>query len=197
MGAYPFRCCVVCGLQIQTCLMVRTSIRMPVTTIRTIWRSCARPKGTLPNSVLVQAIDSPCVETVLYTDFRVEGKIRTPTPDDLAKRAVESVGKANEGRDGISYLNNAIESGIQTPLTQARTIGIDTGKNTLHMIGLDEKGTIVLREKIARGRIAARLVNVPSLDAYGVAEVGADADRPPQARAQQRNLASLCAQCRA
>jgi hypothetical protein len=22
MGAYPFRCCVVCGLQIQTCLMV-------------------------------------------------------------------------------------------------------------------------------------------------------------------------------
>jgi hypothetical protein len=73
----------------------------------------------------------------------------------------------------------------------ARAIGIDTGKNTLHMIGLDEKGTIVLREKIARGRIAARLVNVPSLDAYGVAEVGADADRPPQARAQQRNLASL------
>jgi hypothetical protein len=41
------------------------------------------------------------------------------------------------------------------------TIGIDTGKNTLHMIGLDEKRTIVLREKVARGRIAARLVNVP------------------------------------
>jgi transposase len=29
----------------------------------------------------------------------------------------------------------------------ARTIGIDTGKNTLHMIGLDEKGAIVLRER--------------------------------------------------
>src|SRR3974377_903864 len=43
----------------------------------------------------------------------------------------------------------------------ARTIGIDTGKNTLHMIGLDEKGAIVLREKIARQRITARLVNVP------------------------------------
>ena len=40
-------------------------------------------------------------------------------------------------------------------------IGIDTGKNTLHMIGLDEKGTIVLREKVSRGRVAARLVNVP------------------------------------
>jgi transposase len=43
----------------------------------------------------------------------------------------------------------------------ARTISIDTGKNTLHMIGLDEKGAIVLREKVSRSRIAARLVNVP------------------------------------
>ena len=39
-------------------------------------------------------------------------------------------------------------------------IGIDTGKNTLHLIGLDSQGAIVLREKIARGRIAARLANV-------------------------------------
>ena len=42
----------------------------------------------------------------------------------------------------------------------ARTIGIDTGKNTLHMIGLDEKGAIVLREKVSRTRIATRLANV-------------------------------------
>ena len=42
-----------------------------------------------------------------------------------------------------------------------RAIGIDTGKNTLHMVGLDEKGAIVLREKVSRGRIAARLGNVP------------------------------------
>ena len=41
-----------------------------------------------------------------------------------------------------------------------RTIGIDTGKNTLHLVGLDEQGAIVLREKISRGRIAARLVNM-------------------------------------
>ena len=44
--------------------------------------------------------------------------------------------------------------------TVARTIGIDTGKNTLHMIGLDERGAIVLREKVSRRRIAARLANV-------------------------------------
>jgi predicted butyrate kinase (DUF1464 family) len=42
----------------------------------------------------------------------------------------------------------------KTAATVAHTIGIDTGKNTLHLIGLDDKGAIVLREKIARGRIS-------------------------------------------
>ncbi len=41
----------------------------------------------------------------------------------------------------------------KTAATVAHTIGIDTGKNTLHLISLDDKGAIVLREKIARGRI--------------------------------------------
>jgi transposase len=45
--------------------------------------------------------------------------------------------------------------------TVAHAIGIDTGKNTLHMIGLDEAGVIVLREKVSRSRITTRLVNVP------------------------------------
>jgi transposase len=43
----------------------------------------------------------------------------------------------------------------------ARTICIDTGKNTLHVIGLDENGAIVLRERVSRTRIGARFVNVP------------------------------------
>jgi transposase len=41
------------------------------------------------------------------------------------------------------------------------TIGIDTGKNTLHLVGLDDQGTIVLREKLSRSRIVSRLANVP------------------------------------
>jgi transposase len=49
----------------------------------------------------------------------------------------------------------------KTAATAAQTIGIDTGKNTLHLIGLGDEGAIVLREKIARGRIAARFANVP------------------------------------
>jgi transposase len=40
-------------------------------------------------------------------------------------------------------------------------IGIDMGKNTLHMVGLDSGGTIVLREKVSRGRITSRLANLP------------------------------------
>jgi hypothetical protein len=39
-----------------------------------------------------------------------------------------------------------------TSAVAASTIGIDTGKHTLHLIGLDEQGMIVLREKLARGR---------------------------------------------
>jgi hypothetical protein len=41
------------------------------------------------------------------------------------------------------------------------SIGIDPGKNTLHLIGLDARGEIVLREKVARSKIVSRLANVP------------------------------------
>jgi transposase len=49
----------------------------------------------------------------------------------------------------------------KTDTVVACTIGIDTGKNTLHLIGLDDRGAIVLRQKLTRGRVAARLANVP------------------------------------
>jgi transposase len=50
----------------------------------------------------------------------------------------------------------------KTDAVGVRTIGIDTGKNTLHLVGLDGSGTMILREKLARGRVAARLANVPA-----------------------------------
>ena len=31
-------------------------------------------------------------------------------------------------------------------------ICIDIGKNTFHLVGLDERGAIVLRQKLSRGR---------------------------------------------
>jgi hypothetical protein len=42
-----------------------------------------------------------------------------------------------------------------------QTIGIDPGKNTLRLVGLDARGGIVLREKVARARIVSRFANVP------------------------------------
>jgi transposase len=41
------------------------------------------------------------------------------------------------------------------------TIGIDIGKNTFHLIGLDKCGAIVLRQKLSRGQVAVRLANMP------------------------------------
>jgi hypothetical protein len=78
------------------------------------------PGGSSANSVVVQEIaDDPCVSTVLYTDFHAEGKVANPTPEELARRAIESVQEAKDGQDGISYLNNAIKCGIETRLTAA------------------------------------------------------------------------------
>jgi transposase len=40
-------------------------------------------------------------------------------------------------------------------------IGIDIGKNSFHVVGLDGDGAIVLRQKWSRGQIEARLANSP------------------------------------
>ncbi len=47
-----------------------------------------------------------------------------------------------------------------TPSTVA-TIGIDIGKNTFHLVGLDQRGNIVLRLKTSRAQLERRLANVP------------------------------------
>jgi transposase len=41
-------------------------------------------------------------------------------------------------------------------------IGIDIGKNSFHVVGLDDRGAIVLRQKWSRGQIEARLANMPT-----------------------------------
>ena len=48
-----------------------------------------------------------------------------------------------------------------TSLEAVATIGIDIGKNTFHLIGLDKMGAIVLRQKLSRSQIDARLANMP------------------------------------
>src|SRR6266513_2346023 len=40
-------------------------------------------------------------------------------------------------------------------------IGIDIGKNSFHVVGQDERGALVLRQKWSRGQVEARLANLP------------------------------------
>src|SRR6267378_1405215 len=40
-------------------------------------------------------------------------------------------------------------------------IGIDIGKNSFHIVGHDERGAIVLRQKWSRGQVEARFANMP------------------------------------
>ena len=39
-------------------------------------------------------------------------------------------------------------------------IGIDIGKNSFHIVGLDHRGAIVLRQKWSRGQVEARFANM-------------------------------------
>jgi hypothetical protein len=41
------------------------------------------------------------------------------------------------------------------------TIGIDLGKNTFHLVGLDKRGAIALQRKVSRSQLEHRLSNVP------------------------------------
>jgi transposase len=45
--------------------------------------------------------------------------------------------------------------------TSIAVVGIDIGKNSFHVMGLDSRGTIVLRQKWSRGQVEARLANMP------------------------------------
>lgn len=107
-----------------------------------LWRRETRKSGTIhgytegtsPNSVLVRQLnDDPCVSTVLYTDFLEAGKVEHPEPVDLARRAIQSVHAAEEGKDGITYLTDAIASGIATPLTESYRSQILEQTNTMSL----------------------------------------------------------------
>ncbi len=45
--------------------------------------------------------------------------------------------------------------------TVIAVVGIDIGKNSFHIVGHDERGAIVLRQKWSRGQVEARFANMP------------------------------------
>ena len=46
-------------------------------------------------------------------------------------------------------------------IAKVAVIGIDIGKNSFHVVGQDERGAIVLRQKWSRSQVGARLANLP------------------------------------
>jgi transposase len=48
-----------------------------------------------------------------------------------------------------------------TAHTAIAVVGIDIGKNSFHIVGLDDRGAIVLRQKWSRNQVEARFANLP------------------------------------
>jgi hypothetical protein len=61
---------------------------------------------------------------------------------------------ARGAKDKEHAMSQKLESAIAV-------IGIDIGKNSFHVVGHDERGAIVLRQKWSRGQVEARLANMP------------------------------------
>ena len=71
---------------------------------------------------------------------------RAPAPP-----AIEAgKGRQRQGARYVSESNTAIA-----------IVGIDIGKNSFHIVGLDQCGAIVLRQKWSRGQVEARFANMP------------------------------------
>jgi transposase len=60
---------------------------------------------------------------------------------------------------GAKRQEHAMSQKLSTAIT---VIGVDIGKNSFHVVGHDERGTIVLRQKWSRGQVEARLANMPA-----------------------------------
>jgi transposase len=48
-----------------------------------------------------------------------------------------------------------------TEQTAIAVVGIDIGKNSFHIVGLDNRGAVVLRQKRSRNQVEARFANLP------------------------------------
>jgi transposase len=70
----------------------------------------------------------------------------------------------------------------KTVTAEIAVIGIDIGKNSFHVVGLDKKGAIILRQKWSRGQMESRLANLtPCL----VGMEACNGAAPPCAQAQR------------
>lgn len=76
------------------------------------------PAGGKRNSVRIRSLSEfEGVGTVLYTD--IGANIEQPSAIELARLAIKSARARDDGKDGISYLRDALRNHIHTPLSDA------------------------------------------------------------------------------
>src|SRR5215467_1332536 len=66
-----------------------------------------------------------------------------------------SASEAGKGRKGEEH---AMSQPVSTTIA---VMGIDIGKNSFHVVGLDQRGAIVLRQRWSRSQVERRLANMP------------------------------------
>src|SRR5262249_4760192 len=66
--------------------------------------------------------------------------------------------QANLAR-GAKVKEHAMSQQVSTTIA---VMGVDIGKNSFHVVGLDQRGAIVLRQRWSRGQVESRLANMPS-----------------------------------
>src|SRR5262249_34620725 len=72
-----------------------------------------------------------------------------------ARAPAPSASEAGKGRKGEEHAMS------QPVTTTIAVMGIDIGKNSFHVVGLDQRGAIVLRQRWSRGQVERRLANMP------------------------------------
>src|SRR5262249_50757560 len=70
------------------------------------------------------------------------------------KTSVEQDGEASKLKELTMHTHQRSSDSVAT-------IGLDIGKNTFHLVGLDKRGAIVIRIKVSRNQLIRRLVNLP------------------------------------
>jgi transposase len=65
--------------------------------------------------------------------------------------------QAKLGR-GAKTEEHAVSQQVSTTIA---VMGVDIGKNSFHVVGLDQRGAIVLRQRWSRGQVESRLANMP------------------------------------
>ena len=77
-----------------------------------------------------------------------------PGRAQVPKTTVEAGGEASKLKERTMHTH-------QKSSDPVATIGLDIGKNTFHVVGLDKRGSIALRTKVSRSQLVRRLVNLP------------------------------------